>query len=405
MGVNGMAIVVRLSPRRDSHACQAILLSRRRVYLGSTSLSRWRKSTQETGYTPHRVVPRRDSDLTQRTPQSRIHARSKITIEDQNSKSGTVLNGKRIRGQTEVLQGDQHEIYLGHYEQPFRIRWKPVVFAFSVSAKQQEKNRDPLLDIRSRLEALDVKVTIPYVIGKTTHVVATKRNTPKGLQALINGQYIVTNAFVDALFKAATAAEPDVAESEAPLEQDFEAAWPDAIQCLPPPSQEPNPSPAEFLVPDSRRSTVFEGYVFVFCDRNQFENLLPPITNGDGKALMYEIENGRTTADDLVRYMRRAAGKKGSEDFRNGDETGGVILVRFRAAGEWEKWSIELGNQVAQALDQRLIEQSQFLEAIVLNNARMLRRALPEDDDRGSRTGPRPIGSYRWRMHSQTSLF
>src|SRR5256714_1092986 len=56
------------------------------------------------------------------------------------------------------------------------------------------KTKDPLKPKRDRLEQLDIKTILEYVTEWTTHVVAAKRNTGKGLQALINGRYIVDEA-------------------------------------------------------------------------------------------------------------------------------------------------------------------------------------------------------------------
>ena len=254
------------------------------------------------------------------------------------------------------------------------------MLSFSFSTKEQ-KNRDPLESVRARLEPLDIKAVIPYLIEKTTHVVATKRNTAKGLQALINAKYIVTDSFVDAVVDAATPSDPDDPEAISRLEEDYDAAWPDPLQRLPPPGKEPSQRPAAYFAPDDRRANVFEGYTFVFCDRTQYENLQSPINNGGGKALMYELDFGKTSVQEVVRYIKRVAGEKGTGEFEDQSEGKGVVLVRFRGPKGMEDWSIELGNEVARALDQRLIEQSEFLDAILVNDASGLRRPLPEEDD------------------------
>lgn len=239
------------------------------------------------------------------------------------------------------------------------------------------KAKDPLAPIRSRLEDLDIKTIIPYVVGKTTHVVQNKRNTAKGLQALINGQYIVQDSYVDALVYAATPGDLENIESLSPLEENFDSAWPDPSEHLPPPGKEPIQRPPEAFAPNPDRINVFEDYTFIFCDTAQFENLQAPITNGHGKALFYQIENGVTTAEEIVQFMRNAAGQKGLGSEREG--AGGVVLVRFRSKGLYETWSIELGNQIALIMDQRVIEQSEFLDAILRNDASSLCRVLPRE--------------------------
>lgn len=257
-----------------------------------------------------------------------------------------------------------------------RIKWNPVVLTFSLSTKEL-KAKDPLAHVRSRLEDLDIKMIVPYLVGVTTHVVQSKRNTAKGLQALINGKHIIQESYIDALVYAATPDDLNNLESLSPLERDFDSAWPDPAPYLPPPGKEPVPRPADAFAPNPNRTTVFEGYTFVFCDSSQFDNLQAPITNGHGKGLLYPLENGKTTADELFQYMRNAAGEKG---FGEPDEHGGVVLVRFRAKGEHADWSIDLGNQVALMMDQRVIEQGEFLDAILNNDATPLRRALPREE-------------------------
>ncbi|KAF3385590.1 hypothetical protein F1880_001761 [Penicillium rolfsii] len=307
---------------------------------------------------------------------TRTHARTKISIADLGSSRGTVVDGERIQGKI-VLNGDEHSIMLGHYPHAFRIKWQPVVLSFSFSSKEM-RAEDPLAKVRSRLESLDIKTIIPYVVGQTTHVVQSKRNTAKGLQALINGKYIVQDSYIDALVYATTPTDLENEASASPLELDFDSAWPDPTEHLPPPGNEPVSRPAAAFAPNPSRLNVFEGYTFVFGDPSQFENLQAAINNGQGKALLYQIKDGVTTADEIVQFMRSAAGTKGVGAER--DEPGGVVLVRFRSKGQYEPWSIDLGNEVALATDQRVIEQREFLDAILGNDASPLCRSLPREE-------------------------
>ncbi|CRG83473.1 DNA damage response protein RcaA [Talaromyces islandicus] len=304
-----------------------------------------------------------------------VHKKSLLTVTDQNSKCGTTIDGVQIRGSSKVLTEDEHTLQLGRYQPALRIKWQPTVLSFSFSSKEL-KAKDPLGPARSRLEELDIKTIIPYV-EKTTHVIQNKRNTAKGLQALINGKYIVQDSFIDALVYAATPGDLETAESLSPLETDFDANWPDAGPYLPPAGKEPVQRPAESFAPNPSRAHVFEGFTFVFCDAGQFDNLSPPINNGHGKALFYQVENGLTTANELLQFMRNAAGEQDPQSTPSGD--GGVVLVRFRAK-RYEDWSIQLGNDVALMMDQRVIEQSEFLDAILSNDATSLCRTLPRDD-------------------------
>lgn len=260
------------------------------------------------------------------------------------------------------------------------IKWQPIVLSFSFGSKESKGGKDPLQTAKSRLEDLDIKTILPYVIAKTTHVVSGKRNTAKGLQALINGKYIVADSFIDALIFATTPGDLDEPESLCPLEEDFDANWPNELDHLPPKSKEPNERPKEFFRPNPERITIFEGYTFVFFEKVQFENLQPPVLNGSGKALFFPLEFGETHVDELIRYVKNAAGEKSLGEFEDGSEGKGVVLVRFRGQKVFEEWATQLGDQLALAVDQRMIEQSEFMDAILEINAGKLRRPLPEED-------------------------
>lgn len=225
-----------------------------------------------------------------------------------------------------------------------------------------------------RLEKFDIKVIVEYVRESTTHVVATKRNTSKGLQALINGKYIVDHSFVDALIDVAGAK----SGTESALETDFDSNWPNELQHLPPKGPEQIERPSAAYFPDTAaRQNIFEGYTFIFYDQAQFDNLIAPITNGKGKALLHRVDPSSTTADDFVRYVKNVAGEKGVGEFEDGSEGKGVVVVRYQPLkGAALPFYSEFGRQVSLQLDHRLIEQSEFLDAILDNDASMLRRAL-----------------------------
>ena len=74
----------------------------------------------------------------------------------------------------------------------------------------------------------------------------------------------------------------------------------------------------------------------------------------------------------------------GLSAFGDGSSGKGVVVVRFRGGGdEHQQWALELGNQVALALGQRLIEQSEFMDAILTTDARSLREPLQVEDEQG----------------------
>lgn len=263
--------------------------------------------------------------------------------------------------------------------------------------------KDPLANYRNRLEDLDIKVVSPYIIGVTTHVVSSKRNTAKGLQALINGKYIVTETYIDALVYATTPENLDELESLSPLEENFDANWPNALEHLPAKSKEPCERPSEDFAPNTQRDNVFEGYTFVFLDTTQFETLQTPIANGGGKALSFIPDPGKTTAEEIVRYIKSVAGEKGMGEFEDGSEGKGVVVVRFRLKDKFAEWAIQMDTTVSLALGQRLIEQSEFLEAILLNDASRLRRPL-EYEESASRTNETvaPVASAQDGMQMET---
>lgn len=254
------------------------------------------------------------------------------------------------------------------------ISWEPVVFAFSFTSK--ELQTDPLTTLRGRFEQLDIKLVTEYV-DSTTHVVSKKRNTAKGLQALINGKHIVTETFLDAVAEAGNLADGAETTDLSPLEQDFDQNWPDAMQHLPPRGGEPVQHPDSTYAPDAGRRDIFEGYSFIFYDPVQYNNLLAPITSGGGKALLRNVVPEETSVDDFVQYVKSVAGEKGLGAFNDGSEGKGVVVVRFvPSKGGSVNWYVDFFRSVSLRLDHRPVEQSEFLEAILIKDASILRRPL-----------------------------
>ncbi|KAL9599174.1 MAG: hypothetical protein Q9219_004042 [cf. Caloplaca sp. 3 TL-2023] len=313
---------------------------------------------------------------------SSLHIRSEVVLEDEKTKFGTEIDGKRVVGARTVLQRDEHTFKLGKTTHTFW--WWPVVLSVSFSSKEIKAGKDPLAALRNRLEDTDIKVANNYIIGQTTHVVQAKRNTAKGLQALINGKYIVTEAFIDALIYATTPTDLDRDESLSPLEEDFDQYWPDAMQYVPPRGNEPRERPVEKFAPDPERANIFEGYTVVFCDKAQFDSLQAPITNGGGKALYFQLKSRHTTTDELVGFVKNVAGEKGLGELEDGSEGKGVVVVKFRGGKDDLDWAVQLGNEVSLALDLRFIEQNEFMDAILMNDASGLRRPLEIAEDGGT---------------------
>lgn len=322
---------------------------------------------------------------------SLLHSRSKVTVTDENSRSGTHLDGKLLKGTSLELKREEHVLKLGAYPHPLAIKWHPVCLSFFLTSKEK-KNADAPGPKRALLEPLDIKTVQLFVSNQTTHVVATKRNTVLGLQALITGKCIVDHSYIDALVFATTPEDLEGDENLCLLEKDFDAGWPDPLQHLPPKGREPTAKPAKSYAPDPARENVFEGWTFVFLEPGQYESILPAITTGHGKALLYNVEPGKTTAEDVVTYMRNVAGEKGFGSFDLSTEAGGVIMIKPTLQKEWLQWGNGLANEVALKLDQKYIDQADFLDAILGNDASSLRKAVPFESVDG-REAPPPTAS------------
>ena len=233
-------------------------------------------------------------------------------------------------------------------------------------------------DVRSRLEELDIKTTPHFVPGKTTHVVAGKRNTAKSLQALIHAIFVVDQRFLSALEYATAGENLDEPESLSPLEADFDNAWPDALEYLPSPGNEPNQRATELFAPDQSRRNVFGGYSFAFFDGKQFENLQRPLIEGGGKALCFLVEYGKTTGDEIAEHVKEAAHDT-QRDQANGRHRQNVaIQVRFTGGKVHDEWAKHVQQQSMVILGQELIEQNEFLDAILLKDASRLLRPIPQ---------------------------
>ncbi|KAF4434058.1 Nibrin [Colletotrichum fructicola Nara gc5] len=318
-----------------------------------------------------------------------LSSRSAITIEDLNTKAGTTVDGHKYKGEKHVVTEATAEIKIGGCTEVFRLTWHPVVLTFSFSSREMQA--DPLSRLRADVEQLDIKLTSEYDVEHTTHVVVKKRNTSKGLQALVNGKYIVTDSFVDAIVAAATS-EPTAICA---LEDNFDSSWPDALSHLPPRGGEPVERPNAAYAPDEGRRDIFEGYTFIFYEKGQFENLRAPIINGKGKALYTKVTPNVTTVDEFILYVKTEAGEKGLGCFEDGSEGRGVVVVRYTPSkGDAMTWYADFFTQVSLRLDHRPIEQNEFLEAILVKDASILRRRLEIDPTQEPpRTAPQQASS------------
>ncbi|KAF6796967.1 GPI mannosyltransferase (FHA domain-containing protein) [Colletotrichum sojae] len=314
-----------------------------------------------------------------------LSRRSAVTIEDLGTKTGTTVDGHKYKGEKHVVTESTAEIKMGGCPDLFSLKWHPVVLTFSFSSRELQAG--PFSRLRADLEQLDIKLTPDYNIQHTTHVVVKKRNTSKGLQALVNGRYIVTDSYVDAIVSAADG-NPDEASA---LEGDFDKYWPNPLEHLPPRGGEPVGRPTSAYAPDESRQNIFDGYTFIFYEKGQFDNLRAPINNGKGKALYKKVDPNVTTVDDFVLYVKTEAGEKVLGSFEDGSEGRGVVVVRYTPSkGDAMDWYANFFTQVSLRLDHRPIEQNEFLEAILISDASILRRPLDFDSTQAP-TGTAPL--------------
>ncbi|KAI1622341.1 hypothetical protein EDD37DRAFT_469775 [Exophiala viscosa] len=316
-----------------------------------------------------------------------IHARTKLKIVDQNSKGGTSVNGELIRNISKELTSIENSIRPGTCPHEIIIRWDPCVLTFNLLKK--EINAGVLKTKQARVQTLDIKAISNFTSEHTTHVVANKRNTAKGLLALITGKHLVAESYIDALEYSATPQNLSQEENLSRLETDFDSAWPDEKDHLPPPGKEPTIRPVESYQPDASRFNIFEGYTVVFGDQTQYDNLMPVITSGHGKAILFKVSNNETTVNELIQFLQTAAGKKPQGEFRTlGDAK--VILVRWTGKDDFQEWTNNLINQTVLKTDQRAIDQSEFLDAILANDAALLQQSVPFESTTDGKVAPPP---------------
>jgi len=261
----------------------------------------------------------------------------------------------------------------GFADPEYRITWHNVTLSFSFTPK--EIQQDPWTKLRGQLEQLDIKYTADFDVNAVTHVISKKRNTAKCLQGLIYAKHITTDSFIDAILQAAETPESEDDSEKSALENDFDNAWPNPLDHLPPRGKDEE-SPDISFAPNHQRKEIFDGYTFIFCNGKQYENLVSPITSGKGKALLREVLAGETRTDDFVRYVKEVAGEKGLGEFEDGSEGKGVVVVRYLPSSGDRNWYADFTTTVSLQLDHRMIDQREFLDAILTLEPGNLRRPL-----------------------------
>lgn len=300
----------------------------------------------------------------------RVHTRTGIVVTDENSKAGTNVDGELLKAKSQELKGAVHSIRPGNCPYELVVTWTPQVL--TVSLLKKEIKAGALKDRQKRLKELDIKVTSDYLPGQTTLLVVGKRNTAKGLQALIEGRSIVAESYIDALVYAATPAALQEEEDLCPLELDFDDNWPDPTLHLPPAGKEPTDKPAEAYRPDARRRDIFEKFTFVFFTRQQYENLMPTITTGHGKALLYDVDTETATVEQALDYLQKIAGHK------TVSTKGGVLLVKDNSEAESSLLSSFI-EKLASKLSYKPVDQSGFLDAVLTGDASQLKVAFQRE--------------------------
>jgi hypothetical protein len=311
---------------------------------------------------------------------TKLHTRSTVEIVDLSCRQGTIIDGeKTLVSKKEggsiayydktVLMGTQHTVKLSASYPPFTITWQPIVFTF---ASKEAKGQS------AQLHALDIKTTKDFVYNQTTHVISLKRNLPKVLQGLVSARHIVTPDFLDAVISIATPQNTDPENYKASrLEEGFDDWWPKEKEFIPPFGAEPVARPEQMLEPDERRSEIFSGLIFIFLNEGQYNSLQEPIAGGGGKALLFHVQLGETTVDEYVQYVRSAAGQKSRA--KGNDTRLPVVTIRLSNFPDgMEEWATNFVTGVDQTLNQRSIQQNEFLDAILTNDASSLQKPAPE---------------------------
>ncbi|OQN96133.1 hypothetical protein B0A48_18048 [Cryoendolithus antarcticus] len=311
-----------------------------------------------------------------------IHTRSEITITD-GSKVGTFVNGEAVLKGSKVLDKSaaNFSIRLGReYGESFVLEWRAVVFTCGNLTKSQKTKKDPLEEYRAALEDCDVKLVTECVANQTSHVVATKRNFTQGLQALLQGKWVIGYAFLEKLGEVSQRRGKDANGEDVVslLEEDYEQYWPKVEQFITPPGSEPVPRPETMMKPDPKRVDMLAHFTFVFLSQAQYDNLMPVVTTGGGKAMLWEVDTGVSEVEELLQYVVKLAGVKERRRPRLTQTSGegGVVVVRLQHRDD--DWSVRFLQAMETELGQRSAEQNEFLDAILTVTPSDLCKPLPQ---------------------------
>ncbi|KAK3058054.1 hypothetical protein LTR09_001131 [Extremus antarcticus] len=306
---------------------------------------------------------------------TKIFAKSEVKLKD-GSKIGTTINGDKINQEEKTLSGGEREakytIKLGNYEHLFYLTWRPLVFSLSYTGT---KTRQPALAAhREKFQQTGVKVVSEYITNVTTHCVAKKRNTVPVLQALLQGKWLVTDDYVEAVAVLMKRSGPT---SESVLEDDFDANWPKEPRYPVPPGKEVNPRDEHYLLPKSERSEIFHNFAFVFLSQTQYDQLLPVVTAGGGKAFPCVVDPDVRNTEDVISFISSVADNKRTDkaDPSRATGKGGIVVIRMQEGDEALR---KLNEAIDLALNQRSVQQSELLDPILMLDTTSLTGELPE---------------------------
>ena len=272
---------------------------------------------------------------------------------------------------------------------------------FTLKPPTKDKDKKLFREKCELLEPLDIKVIDKFDSNETTHVVSNKRNTPQTLQALVHAKYIVDDGVLKELEYVTTEDNLDEPESMSRLELDFDRSWPDPLKFLPAANREPVPRSETYFKPDEARRDVFNGYTFVMFDKKQYDSLQPAIAGGGGRAKLHELKLGVSTSADIMRIMKSEF--EAAESRMEGSGYG-VLHVRLNVTDPaYEDWAIQIQTESVTDMRQGLVEQNEFLDAILTKDARGLVKKIDISADSATGTGTNIVsGWYRAVYENET---
>ncbi|KAJ1972497.1 hypothetical protein H4R34_005390, partial [Dimargaris verticillata] len=212
-----------------------------------------------------------------------------LSVNDANSRFGTFVDGEAISAPEPFEVTASCTLTFGAQKAPFALTWQPIIVRCSgmrAAAKAQLFHALHLLDFRV---STDVNQHYTYLVAQRLHP------TQKALLALTTGCQIISDQWVHAL---AT----DAARLRA-LEMQLE--FPDAQDAFPVPANpaffearlHPTPPAVELFDPKHwqplvQRRTVWQGWVMVTIQAEQFAQLHPLVEAGGGTLVLKDTVVG-----------------------------------------------------------------------------------------------------------------